>query len=143
MQHQKILILDFGGQYNQLIARRVRDLGVYCELRPFSMTAEEIAAYAPIGVIFTGGPSSVYEKDAPCPDGRIFGLGIPILGAVPDDEQIVVSTNQGEPLVGTGPFAGQAYLNICRRILGQEVPLMELERNRSLFMRFAGLLKRA
>lgn len=80
MQHQKILILDFGGQYNQLIARRVRDLGVYCELRPFSMTAEEIAAYAPIGVIFTGGPSSVYEKDAPCPDGRIFGLGIPILG---------------------------------------------------------------
>lgn len=70
-------------------------------------------------------------------------LGIPILGAIPDDEEIVISTNQGEPLVGTNAHAGQAYLNICKRVLGQEVPMMELEKNRGLFTRFAGLLKRA
>ena len=70
-------------------------------------------------------------------------LGIPILGAIPDDEEIVISTNQGEPLVGTNAHAGHAYLNICKRVLGQEVPMMELEKNRGLFTRFAGLLKRA
>ena len=70
-------------------------------------------------------------------------LGIPILGAIPDDEEIVISTNQGEPLVGMNSFAGQAYLNICKRVLGQEVPLMDLERNKGFFTRVAGLLKRA
>ena len=54
MEHQKVLVLDFGGQYNQLIARRVRDLNVYCDLMPFGMTAEEIRKYDPIGIIFTG-----------------------------------------------------------------------------------------
>ena len=58
MQHERVLVLDFGGQYNQLIARRVRDLGVYCDLLPCSMSAEEIEQYAPIGIIFTGGPNS-------------------------------------------------------------------------------------
>ncbi len=70
-------------------------------------------------------------------------LGIPIIGAIPDDEEIVISTNQGEPLVGCNVFAGQAYLNICRRVLGQEVPLMDLDKKRSLFMKVAGFLKRA
>jgi len=70
-------------------------------------------------------------------------LGIPILGAIPDDEEIVISTNQGEPLVGMNSFAGQAYLNICKRVLGQEVPLMDLERSRGFLTRVAGLLKRA
>ena len=70
-------------------------------------------------------------------------LGIPILGAIPDDEEIVISTNQGEPLVGMNSFAGQAYLNICKRILGQEVPLMGLEKNKGFFHMFSGLLKRA
>ena len=70
-------------------------------------------------------------------------LGIPILGAIPDDEEIVISTNQGEPLVGMNSFAGQAYLNICRRVLGQEVPLMDLEMNRGIFAKLTGLLKRA
>ena len=70
-------------------------------------------------------------------------LGIPIIGAIPDDEEIVISTNQGEPLVGMNSFAGQAYLNICKRVLGQEVPLMELEKKQGLFTRFAKVLKRA
>ena len=70
-------------------------------------------------------------------------LGIPIIGAIPDDEEIVISTNQGEPLVGMNSFAGQAYLNICKRVLGQEVSLMDLEKKRGLFTKVAGLLKRA
>ena len=80
MQHQKVLVLDFGGQYNQLIARRVREQGVYCDLVPFDKTIEEILDYGPIGIIFTGGPNSVYEDGAPDVDKRIFELGIPVLG---------------------------------------------------------------
>ncbi len=80
MQHQKVLVLDFGGQYNQLIARRVRDLGVYCDLKPFEMTADEIKAYDPIGIIFTGGPNSVYEEASPRIGREILELGIPVLG---------------------------------------------------------------
>lgn len=70
-------------------------------------------------------------------------LGIPIIGAIPDDEEIVISTNQGEPLVGMNHFAGQAYLNVSRRILGQEVPFMDLEAGRGLFYRISDFLKRA
>ena len=77
---RKILILDFGGQYDQLIARRVRELNVYCELRPYSMPLEEIRRFDPIGIIFTGGPHSVYRPEAPKPDPGVFTLGIPILG---------------------------------------------------------------
>ena len=77
---QKILILDFGGQYNQLIARRVRENHVYCEVHPFSLSREEILRFDPIGVIFTGGPRSVYDADAPKPDPAVFSLGVPILG---------------------------------------------------------------
>ena len=80
LHHQKVLILDFGGQYNQLIARRVRECHVYCEVHPCTMTLEEIRAWDPIGIIFTGGPGSVYEPDAPHPDPGIYSLGIPILG---------------------------------------------------------------
>ena len=78
--HEKILVLDFGGQYNQLIARRVREQQVYCDLMPFDMPVEKIKAYAPKGIIFTGGPNSVYENGAPTVDKRIFDLGVPVLG---------------------------------------------------------------
>ena len=77
---EKILILDFGGQYNQLIARRVRECNVYCEIRPYTMTLDEIKAYDPIGIIFTGGPNSVYLPEAPRVDPAVFELGIPVLG---------------------------------------------------------------
>lgn len=79
-QHEKVLVLDFGGQYNQLIARRVRDLNVYCDLKNCDMTIEEIKEYNPIGIIFTGGPNSVYEKTSPHVSPEIFSLGIPVLG---------------------------------------------------------------
>ena len=80
MQNQRVLVLDFGGQYNQLIARRVRECNVYCEVKPHSMTIEEIKAYDPIGIIFTGGPQSVYAAGSPQVDPKIFELGIPVLG---------------------------------------------------------------
>ena len=80
MQHQRVLVLDFGGQYNQLIARRVRDLKVYCDLKPCDTTAEQIKAYDPIGIIFTGGPNSVYDPASPHVDPAVFSLGIPVLG---------------------------------------------------------------
>ena len=80
MKHERVLVLDFGGQYNQLIARRVRELGVYCDLLPYDMSIEKIRKYAPVGIIFTGGPNSVYEAGAPDVDAEIFSLGIPVLG---------------------------------------------------------------
>lgn len=80
MKHQSVLILDFGGQYNQLIARRVRECGVYCELKPYTMPIDDIRAFDPIGIIFTGGPNSVYDEKAPHVDPAVFSLGVPILG---------------------------------------------------------------
>ena len=80
MQHQRVLILDFGGQYNQLIARRVRELSVFCDLVPCDISYEKIVEYNPIGIIFTGGPNSVYEEGSPRIDKRVFELGIPVLG---------------------------------------------------------------
>ncbi len=80
MQHERVLVLDFGGQYNQLIARRVRDLKVYCDLKSCDMTADEIRAYDPIGIIFTGGPNSVYDPASPHIDPAVLALGIPVLG---------------------------------------------------------------
>ena len=80
MQHERVLVLDFGGQYNQLIARRVREQSVYSDLKPCDMTIEEIKQYAPKGIIFTGGPNSVYDENSPHIDPEIFRLGIPVLG---------------------------------------------------------------
>lgn len=79
-KHQTIVVLDFGGQYNQLIARRVRDLGVYTELLPYSTSVEKMKEINPIGIILTGGPNSVFTKDALVCDKEIFNLGIPMLG---------------------------------------------------------------
>ncbi|WNQ12150.1 glutamine-hydrolyzing GMP synthase [Paenibacillus aurantius] len=78
--NELIVVLDFGGQYNQLIARRIRDLGVYSELLPFNTPAEEIRALQPKGIVFSGGPSSVYAENAPHVDPGVYELGIPILG---------------------------------------------------------------
>ena len=80
MPRQSVLVLDFGGQYNQLIARRVRECHVYCEVKPYTISLEEIRAFDPMGIIFTGGPNSVYDEKAPHVDPEIFRLGVPILG---------------------------------------------------------------
>ena len=79
-KNESILILDFGGQYNQLIARRVRECNVYSEVVPFNISIEKIKEKNPRGIIFTGGPASVYEEGSPMCDKEIFNLGIPVLG---------------------------------------------------------------
>lgn len=80
MEREIVLVLDFGGQYNQLIARRVRECSVYCEVHPYNMSLEKIKEINPKGIIFTGGPNSVYGDEAPHCSREIFELGIPILG---------------------------------------------------------------
>ena len=81
MSHQTVIVLDFGGQYNQLIARRVRECGVYCEVKALHHPAgRHPNAMDPIGIIFTGGPNSVYDPKSPQVDPAIFTWGVPILG---------------------------------------------------------------
>ena len=80
MKKEMIIVLDFGGQYNQLIARRVRECNVYCEVHPYNMPIEKIKELAPLGIILTGGPNSVYADDSPRCTKELFELGIPVLG---------------------------------------------------------------
>ena len=78
--HQKILILDFGSQYTQLIARRIRETNVYCELHPYDITPQFIKDFAPIGIILSGGPASAFIEDTPRAPQIVFELGVPVLG---------------------------------------------------------------
>lgn len=80
LNNELVLVLDFGGQYNQLIARRVREANVYCEVMPYNSSIDKIKAMNPKGIIFTGGPASVLDPKAPICDKEIFNLGIPVLG---------------------------------------------------------------
>ena len=80
MKKELILVIDFGGQYNQLIARRVRECNVYCEVHPYTLSVEKIKEMNPKGIIFTGGPNSVYGEDSPLCDKALFEIGVPILG---------------------------------------------------------------
>jgi GMP synthase (glutamine-hydrolysing) len=80
MSHQKILILDFGSQYTQLIARRVREASVYCELHPYDVTDQFVRDFKPRGIILSGGPNSVYEEETPRAPQAVFDLGVPVLG---------------------------------------------------------------
>ncbi|MGZ7246283.1 glutamine amidotransferase-related protein, partial [Streptococcus pyogenes] len=77
---QKIIVLDYGSQYNQLISRRIREFGVFSELKSHRITAQEVREMAPIGIVLSGGPNSVYAENSFDIDPEIFELGIPILG---------------------------------------------------------------
>ncbi|MHC1745578.1 MAG: glutamine-hydrolyzing GMP synthase [Negativicutes bacterium] len=79
-KNELVVVMDFGGQYSQLIARRIRECGVYCEIVPFNTAVDKLIAMAPKGIVFSGGPSSVYSPKAPICDPKIFELGMPILG---------------------------------------------------------------
>ena len=80
MKNETVIVLDFGGQYNQLIARRVRECHVYCEVLPYTAPMDQIKEKNPVGIIFTGGPNSVYAENAPKCNPAVFELGIPVLG---------------------------------------------------------------
>ena len=105
----KILILDFGSQYNQLIARRIREMNVYCELKPFDVTLDFIKEFNPVGIIFSGGPSSVNDEGSPDVDPGIFELGIPILG-ICYGMQLTASRLGGKLSSGKSREYGRAYI---------------------------------
>ena len=88
MKNETVIVLDFGGQYNQLIARRVRECNVYCEIYSYKKDIEEIKAMNPKGIILTGGPNSAYEADSPTYSTELFELGIPVLGKMPIDMKL-------------------------------------------------------
>ena len=102
MEREMVIVLDFGGQYNQLIARRVRECNVYCEVHPFTMSIEKIREMNPKGIIFTGGPNSVYGEDSPTCSSEIYELGIPILG-ICYGSQLMAHMNGGK--VTTAPVS--------------------------------------
>ena len=111
MHTKKILILDFGSQYSQLIARRVREQGVYCELWPFNRTAAEITAFEPAGIILSGGPESTTAEDAPRAPNVVFDLGCPILGICYGMQTLVVQQG-GEVAVADKHEYGYAAVNL-------------------------------
>ena len=102
MAKEMIIVLDFGGQYNQLIARRVRECNVYAEVHPYTLTLEEIKKMNPKGIIFTGGPNSVYDDTSPRYGREIFDIGVPILG-ICYGSQLMAYTLGGE--VKTAPVS--------------------------------------
>ena len=111
MSQEMVVVLDFGGQYNQLIARRVRECNVYCEVHPHNMGLDKIKALNPKGIIFTGGPNSVYGEDSPKIEKEIFELGIPVLG-ICYGAQLMMYTLGGE--VATAPVReyGKTEVNV-------------------------------
>ena len=80
MIRETVVVIDFGGQYNQLIARRVRECSVYCEIHSYKTDIAEIKKLKPKGIILTGGPNSCYEEGAPTCEAELFSLGVPVLG---------------------------------------------------------------
>ncbi|HNX03781.1 MAG TPA: gamma-glutamyl-gamma-aminobutyrate hydrolase family protein, partial [Candidatus Cloacimonas sp.] len=110
MQH-KVLILDFGSQYTQLIARKVRSLHIYCEIHPFNIRMEQIQSLAPQAIIFSGSPYSINDQDSLQPDEGIWQLRIPILG-ICYGMQLLVTHFGGTVLAATKREYGSAILNI-------------------------------
>ena len=108
--HEKVLVLDFGGQYNQLIARRVREHNVYAEIKPYSrITVDEIKAAGYVGIIFTGGPNSVYDESSPHYSPEILDAGIPVLG-ICYGAQFIAHTNGGKVEAADSREYGRANL---------------------------------
>lgn len=122
MQHQKVLVLDFGGQYNQLIARRVRELGVFCDLKPCDMSVEKIKEYNPIGIIFTGGPNSVYEEGSPKIDPQVFNLGIPVLGICYGCQLIAYTLDGKVEHSTTSEYGKREFKFVKASLISEDIP---------------------
>ncbi len=108
---ERVLILDFGSQVTQLIARRLREFGVYCEIWPFNATPGRIAAWRPRGIILSGGPASVHEATAPLAPQEVFSLGVPILG-ICYGEQLLCQQLGGEVLASDHREFGRAFVDV-------------------------------
>jgi GMP synthase (glutamine-hydrolysing) len=121
MNHELILVLDFGAQYNQLIARRVREANVYCEVVPCTISAADVKAKNPKGIIFTGGPSVVYEEGAPTVDKDIFELGIPVLG-ICYGAQLIAHLNGGKVEAASQREYGKKDLAVRPHAIFTHVP---------------------
>ena len=122
MEHERVLVLDFGGQYNQLIARRVRDLRVYCDLKPCDMTIEEIRKYDPIGIIFTGGPNSVYDENSPHVSKEIFELGIPVLGICYGCQLVAYTLGGKVEHAATSEYGKREFAFVERSPISEGIP---------------------
>ncbi len=133
---QMVLVLDFGAQYGQLIARRVRDLGVYSEIAPCDISADEVRAMAPSAIILSGGPASVYAEDAPEIDPDVLGLGVPVLGFC-YGQQIMAKTLGGEVSHREKGEYGPTFLH---RVDGEcgELAMDERDNGRGHFDRHEG-----
>ena len=118
--HERLLIVDFGSQVTQLIARRVRESGVYCEIHPYDkVDAATLKAFAPKAVILSGGPASVTEDESPRVDQMVFELGVPVLG-ICYGEQAMCAQTGGKVEAGHHREFGRAEIEIVR-----ESPLLE------------------
>ena len=129
---KKVLVLDFGGQYNLLVARRVRECGVYCEIRSWRESMENIRAFQPDALIFTGGPATVFEPNAPMVDPALFSMGIPVLGITvmnSDDGRVVVYTvSDGYGAAEMGIRPDDVLLRADGQALGSIDDLMAVRR---------------
>jgi GMP synthase (glutamine-hydrolysing) len=110
-QHDRILVLDFGSQVTQLIARRLREAGAYCEIWPFSATPERIAAFKPRGIILSGGPASVPEAASPRAPEAVFAMGVPILG-ICYGQQTMAQQLGGRVEIGEHREFGRAFVDV-------------------------------
>ena len=119
---KKVLVFDFGAQYGQLIARRIRDLGVYSEIVPCDLTADEVKQMSPSALVFSGGPASVYADDAPSIDSAVLELGIPILGFC-YGHQIIAHTLGGKVGHTDKGEYGPASLHVKPSVLFEGTPV--------------------
>lgn len=118
---ENVIVLDFGGQYNQLIARRVREFNVYCELLPYTTPLDKILERKPIGIIFTGGPASVFEENAPTVEKAMLEAGIPVLG-ICYGCQLMAHLGGGK--VGVGPREyGKQIMTVKASPLFKDIPV--------------------
>ncbi|SHF00105.1 GMP synthase (glutamine-hydrolysing) [Seinonella peptonophila] len=132
---ERVIVLDFGGQYNQLIARRIRDLGVFSELLPHTLQAAEIKGLNPRGIIFSGGPNSIYEEGALKCDPEIFSLGIPILG-ICYGMQLIVDHFGG----GVEPATKREYGKAQIEVISESPLLQDLRQDGQVWMSHSDLV---
>ncbi len=137
MHKELVLVLDFGGQYNQLIARRVRELSVYSEMVPYDISYEEIRAKNPQAIILTGGPANVHSEDAPTCDPRIFNMGIPVLG-ICYGMQLLASQLGGDVEASQLREYGRSYLTV----LENDMLFAGLAREMQVWMSHGDSIKR-